>query len=88
MYEKQVELEKKDRQKLEEKRQKSINEFEWSKIFLLQLSIIISRKLFIFISDKQYGDDLKKIIINNRIEYAMKLLKRQQNIHDECAKKP
>ncbi|KAF7403855.1 hypothetical protein HZH68_006649 [Vespula germanica] len=60
LYEKQLELEKKDRQKLEEKRQKN----------------------------KQYGDDLKKIIINNRIEYAMKLLKRQQNIHDECAKKP
>ncbi|KAL2726623.1 meiosis-specific nuclear structural protein 1-like [Vespula squamosa] len=60
LYEKQLQLEQKDKQKLEEKRRKN----------------------------NQYGDDLKKIIMNNRIEYAMELLKKQKEIQDdECVKK-
>ncbi|XP_046818075.1 meiosis-specific nuclear structural protein 1-like [Vespa crabro] len=37
--------------------------------------------------NNQYGEDLRKIIINNKVEYAMKLLKKQKDIQDECAEK-
>ncbi|XP_043501339.1 meiosis-specific nuclear structural protein 1-like [Polistes fuscatus] len=60
LYEEQLELDEKDKQKLEQKRRKN----------------------------KQYGEDLRNIIMNNRIEYAVDLLKKQKDVRrDECVDK-
>ncbi|XP_014600086.1 PREDICTED: meiosis-specific nuclear structural protein 1-like [Polistes canadensis] len=37
--------------------------------------------------NKQYGEDLKNIIMNNKIQYAVDLLKKQKDVRDECVDK-
>ncbi|KAI4483297.1 hypothetical protein M0804_008352 [Polistes exclamans] len=59
LYEEQLKLDEKDKQKLEQKRRKN----------------------------KQYGEDLKNIIMNNKIQYAVDLLKKQKDVRDECVDK-
>ncbi|KAI4486884.1 hypothetical protein M0802_012254 [Mischocyttarus mexicanus] len=36
------------------------------------------------LKNKQYAEDLRNIIMNNKIQYAMELLKKQKDIRNEC----
>ncbi|XP_015177314.1 PREDICTED: golgin subfamily A member 6-like protein 1 [Polistes dominula] len=59
LYEEQLKLDEKDKQKLEEKQRKN----------------------------KQHGEDLQNIIMNNKIKYAVELLKKQKYVGDGCVGK-